>query len=72
MVDDGCRKDFDSLDCIEGSKIIVLQYPMLVLLISLVLYKSFRSLLVTFESSHLVVLYVLFHRYYVRVVCEGA
>ena len=40
MVDDGCHKDFDNLDCIEGSKIIVLQYPMLVLLISLVLYKT--------------------------------
>ena len=40
VVDGGCHKDFDSLDFIESSKIIVLQYPMLVLLISLVLYKS--------------------------------
>ena len=41
VVDYGCDNDFDSLDCIKGSKIIVLQYPMLVLLISLVLYKFF-------------------------------
>ena len=41
VVDNGCRKDFDSLGCIKGSKIIVLQYPMLVLLILLVLYDSF-------------------------------
>ena len=40
MLDDGCHMDFDSLDCIEGSKIIVLQYPMFVLLVLLVLYKS--------------------------------
>ena len=40
VVGDGCYKEFDSLDCIEGSKIIVLQYPMFVLLISLVLYKK--------------------------------
>ena len=39
VVDDGCHKDFDSLDCIKGSKIIVLQYPIFFLLISLVLYK---------------------------------
>ena len=38
---DGCHKDFHSLDCIEDTKIIVLQYLMLVLLISLVLYKFF-------------------------------
>ena len=41
VVDDGCHKEFDRLDCIKGSKIIVLQYPMLVLLVSLVLYKIF-------------------------------
>ena len=39
MVDDGCHKDFYNLDCTEGSKMIVLQYPMLVLLILLILYK---------------------------------
>ena len=27
VVNDGYHKNFDSLDCIEGSKIIVLQYP---------------------------------------------
>ena len=41
VVGDGCHKDFDNLDCIEGSKIIVLQYSVLVLLISLVLYNNF-------------------------------
>ena len=41
VVGDGCRKDFDSLGCIEGSKIIVLQYPVLVLLILLVLCDIF-------------------------------
>ena len=41
VVGDGCHKGFDSLDCIEGSKIIVLQYLVLVLLISLVLYNNF-------------------------------
>ena len=40
VVDDGCHKDFDTLDYIEGSKIIVLRYPMFILLILLVLYKS--------------------------------
>ena len=40
VVDDVCHKDFDNLDCIEGSKIIVVQYLMFVLLILLVLYKS--------------------------------
>ena len=40
IVDDGCHKDFGSLDCIKGSKKIVLQYPMFVLLIMLDLYKS--------------------------------
>ena len=41
VVDDGCHKGFDNLDCIEGSKIIVLQYLVLVLLILLVLYSNF-------------------------------
>ena len=41
MVGDGCHKEFDRLDCIKGSKIIVLQYPMLVLLVLLVLYTKF-------------------------------
>ena len=41
VVGNGCYKGFDSLDCIEDSKIIVLQYPMLILLISLVLYNNF-------------------------------
>ena len=41
MVDDGCYKGFDSLGYIQGSKIVVLQYSVLVLLISLVLYNSF-------------------------------
>ena len=67
---DGCRKGFDSSGCIEGSKIIVLQYPVFVLLILLVLYNSFRSLLVSLGLSHLGVLYALFHRYSVGVVCE--
>ena len=40
VVDDACHKDFDSLDCMEDSKIIILQYPMFVLLISFVLYKN--------------------------------
>ena len=37
----GCHKEFDKLNYIEGSKIIVLQYLMLVLLVLLVLYKIF-------------------------------
>ena len=41
VVGGGCHKAFDRLDCIEGDKIIVLQYPMLVLLVSLVLNKYF-------------------------------
>ena len=41
VVGDGCLKGFDSLDCIEGRKIIGLQYPMLVLLIFLDLYNNF-------------------------------
>ena len=41
MVGDGCHKDFDSLGYIQGSKIVVLQHTVLVLLISLVLYNSF-------------------------------
>ena len=45
VVADGCRKGFDSSDCIEGSKIIVLQYPVLVLLILLVLYNNFEVFL---------------------------
>ena len=41
VVDDGCHKEFDKLDCIKDSKIIVLQNPMIVLLVLLVLYKFF-------------------------------
>ena len=41
VVGDGCHKEFDKLDYIKGSKIIILQYPMLVLLVSLVLYNFF-------------------------------
>ena len=41
VVGDDCHKKFDRLDCIEVSKIIVLQYPMLVLLVLLVLYNFF-------------------------------
>ena len=41
VVGGGCHKEFDRLDCIEDDKIIVQQYPMLVLLVSLVLNKFF-------------------------------
>ena len=41
VVGNGCHKDFDSLDCIKSSKIIVLQYQVFVLLILLVLYNNF-------------------------------
>ena len=40
VVGGGCHKAFDRLDCIKGNKIIVLQYPMVVLLVSLVLNKK--------------------------------
>ena len=40
VVGGGCHKAFDRLDCIEGNKIIVLQYPMFVLLVLLVLNKK--------------------------------
>ena len=72
VVDDGCHRAFDRLDYTEGDKIVVLQYPLLVLLVSLVLNKNFGSLLVSLDLSHLGALNVLFHRYYVGVVCEGA
>ena len=70
VVSGGCHKEFDRLDCIVNSKIIVLLYPVLDLLVLLALCRIFRSLLVSLGLFHLEVLYVLFHRYYVGVVCE--
>ena len=40
VVDGGCHRAFVRLDYIEGDKIIVLQYSLLVLLVSLVLSKK--------------------------------
>ena len=41
VVGDGCHMDFDSLDYIQDSKIVILQYSVFVLLILLVLYNNF-------------------------------
>ena len=72
VVDGGCHRAFDRLDYTEGDKIVVLQYSLLVLLVLLVLSKKFGSLLVSLDLFHLGALNVLFHIYYVGVVCGGA
>ena len=51
VVSGGCHKEFDRLDCIVDSKIIVLLYLVLVLLVLLALCRIFGSLLVSLGCS---------------------
>ena len=72
VVDGDWYMDLDKLGYIEGDKIVVLQYLVLVLLALLVLHSSFYSLLVPLSLFHLVVLCVIFQKYFVVVVYEGS